>query len=142
MIDQITVFLENSKGRLAAMCRCVSDAGVNMKALSIADTTDFGIVRIIADEPARAVEALTAGGYSAALTQVTAIGVPNSAGGLADLLDIMDAQDVNVEYGYCFSLREDMAVNVLKIRGAMDEGALATVITDGGFSLLTNADIA
>lgn len=142
MIDQITVFLENSEGRLAALCRCLGDAGINMHALSVADTADFGIVRIIADKPQQAVEVLNGNDYRAAITQVAAIGVPNTPGGLADLLDVLDGLDLNIEYGYCFSLREGQAVDVLKIRGAEQNSEAARTITEAGFQLLSQQDIA
>ena len=70
MISQLTVFLANEKGRLAAACRTLADADINMKALFIADTADFGIVRIFCDTPKRAVEALGQAGFRASLTPV------------------------------------------------------------------------
>ena len=78
MIDQITVFLENKEGRLASLTRAMGDAGINMHALTIADTSDYGLVRIIADKPQAAVAALTEAGYRASLTKVSAIAVPTS----------------------------------------------------------------
>lgn len=115
MISQLTVFLQNEKGRLAAMCRALSDAGINMKALVIADTADFGVARIICDTPQAAADALRAAGYRANVTQVLGVQVPNEPGGLASLLEFLDSQDVNIEYGYCFSAGEDVAVDALKI---------------------------
>lgn len=114
MISQVTVFLENQKGRLAAACRAVSDAGINMHSLFIADTQDFGVVRLLVDHPKKAAEALREAGYRATVTPVTAVRVPNKPGGLAELLEFMDKQNVNVEYGYCFSVGEDFAIDVLK----------------------------
>ena len=114
MISQLTVFLENEKGRLAAACRAVSDAGINMHALNLADTSDFGVVRMLTDTPEAAAEALREQGYRATVTPVLAVRVPNVPGGLAKLLEFMDEQDANVEYGYCFSVNEDYAVDVLK----------------------------
>ena len=107
MISQLTVFLENEKGRLAAACRAVSDAGINMHALNLADTSDFGVVRMLTDTPEAAAEALREQGYRATVTPVLAVRVPNVPGGLAKLLEFMDEQDANVEYGYCFSVNED-----------------------------------
>ena len=70
MIDQLTVFLENSEGRLAALCRVLADAKVNMYALTIADTTDYGIVRIICDDPEKAVNALSEQDYRAVRARI------------------------------------------------------------------------
>ena len=83
MISQLTVFLENEKGRLAAACRAVSDAGINMHALNLADTSDFGVVRMLTDTPEAAAEALREQGYRATVTPVLAVRVPNVPGGLA-----------------------------------------------------------
>ena len=98
MIEQITVFLENSEGRLAALCRTLADANVNMHSLVIADTTDYGVVRIICDDPARALEVLGQADYRAISTKVAAIGVPNVPGGLAKLLDKLDDQELREWY--------------------------------------------
>ncbi len=142
MIEQITVFLENSEGRLAAMCRTLADAGVNMSALSIADTADFGVVRIIADDPQKAVEALTGNDYRAAITNVAAISVPNEPGGLARLLETLDSLKLNIEYGYCFSLNGDAAVDVLKFRSADAASVAAGALEEAGFRLLSQEDLA
>ena len=142
MVDQITVFLENSEGRLKALCRTLADAGVNMSALTIADTADYGVVRIICDDPKRAVQALTNADYRAIATKVSAIQVPNEAGGLAKLLDTLDGLNLNIEYGYCFSVNGDVAVDVLKIRGAEQTDEAVQVLEEAGFKLLSQEDIA
>ena len=126
MISQLTVFLENEKGRLAAACRAVSDAGINMHALNLTDT------------PEAAAEALREQGYRATVTPVLAVRVPNVPGGLAKLLEFMDEQDANVEYGYCFSVNEDYAVDVLKADGSDD---LEQKLTDAGFEPVRPEDI-
>ena len=141
MIEQITVFLENSKGRLAALCRTLADANVNMHSLVIADTADYGVVRIICDDPARALEALAQADYRAISTAVAAIGVPNVPGGLAKLLGTLDELGLNIEYGYCFSVNGDMAADVLKISGAQEASEAARAIEAAGFKLLTQADL-
>ncbi len=138
MIDQVTVFLVNSEGRLSALCRTLADAGINMSALTIADTAEYGLVRIICDDPARAVAVLKEADYHAVTTKVCAIAVPNHTGGLAALLATLDELDLNIEYGYCFSLG-DQAVDVLKVRGAQE--ALAA-IEAAGFRLLSLQDLA
>ena len=139
MIEQITVFLENAEGRLAKMVRCMADAGVNMSALTIADTSEYGVVRIVCDKPAEAVAALDEGGFRAIATKVLAVAVPNRPAGLAELLSVLDENDLNIEYGYCFSLRADLAVDVLKIAEA--ERA-SEVIAAAGFKLLELEDLA
>jgi len=133
MIDQITVFLENEKGRLAAMCRVLGNAGISMRALVIADTASYGVARIIADTPRRACEALIEAGYRAKITQVCAVSVPDHAGGLAALLEALDEAGLNVEYAYCFSADNGEAVDILRID---DDVRIAGIITGAGFRIL------
>ena len=142
MIDQITVFLENAEGRLAALCRTLSDAGVNMSALTIADTADYGVVRIICDTPEKAIAALGDADFRAVVTKVSAIQVPNRPGGLAELLDTLGALGLNIEYGYCFSVNGDMAVDVLKIHGETEAAVATKALEDAGFKLLSQEDLA
>ena len=138
MISQLTVFLQNEKGRLAAACRAISDAGINMHSLFLADTQDFGVVRLLVDRPKQAAEALRNAGYRATITPVTAVRVPNRPGGLAELLEFMDSENVNVEYGYCFSVGEDYAIDVLKT----DEDAqLEEKLVKAGFNPVSPEEI-
>lgn len=132
-MKQITVFLENEKGRLSAVTRCLADAGINMQALTIAESAEYGLVRIICDKPEEALTALKVGDYRAIATDVVAIEVSNQAGGLAKLLETLDGLDLNIEYGYCFSTGQDTAIDVLKIKGAE---AAVTAIQDAGFKVL------
>lgn len=138
MIEQLTVFLENEKGRLAAACRAVSDAGINMHALNLADTADFGVVRMLCDTPNAAAEALKAQGWRAAVTPVLGVRVPNVPGGLASLLEFFDEQNVNVEYGYCFSVNADTAIDVLKVGGDAD---IEQKLTAAGFQPVRPEDV-
>ena len=141
MIDQITVFLENSEGRLAALCRTLSDANVNMSALTIADTADYGVVRIICDNPDKALDVLAAADFRAIATKVSAIQVPNRPGGLSDLLATLASLNLNIEYGYCFSVNGETAVDVLKIRGEANNDEAAKIIEEAGFKLLSLEDL-
>ena len=138
MIDQITVFLENSEGRLAALCRAMANAKINMYALTIADTSDYGLVRIICDDPERAYQVLKDANFQANITKVSAIEVPNVPGGLADLLDILDAADINIEYGYCFASSEGRAIEVLKMHGP-ERGLVA--LKEAGYNVLQPEDV-
>ena len=141
MVKQITVFLENSEGRLSALCRCLGDAGVSMKALTIAETSEYGLIRIIADDPQNCVKVLTDGGFHASLTDVTAIEVPNRAGGLSDLLDKLADLDLNIEYGYCFSTEADRAVDVLKIKGGAKAAEAVFALEAAGFRVLKQDEL-
>lgn len=137
MISQLTVFLTNEKGRLAACCRVLADANINMKALFIADTADFGILRIFCDTPKRACNVLTQAGFRATLASVIAVSVADEPGALADLLGFCQGASMNVEYGYCFSLANGQAVDVLKIEDATAED----VLKEAGFEVLNEEEV-
>ena len=137
MIMQLTVFLQNEKGRLASATRALAEANINMHALFVADTQDFGIVRIFCDTPDEAAKTLAEAGFRASLTPVVAVRVPNEAGGFAKLLEYCDGQDMNIEYAYCFCVNSDTAVNVLKIEG---EGVEAKLV-EGGFATVAPEEI-
>ena len=141
MIMQLTVFLENSEGRLAALCRTLADANVNMSALTIAETSEYGVVRIICNDVFRAVDVLEDAGFRAAKTKVLAVELPDRPGALADLLEALDATKVNIEYGYCFQTDGNNAIHVFKIDPAARAEAEAA-ITGAGFKLLHWDDIA
>lgn len=101
-VKQISVFLENKSGRLAAVTRTLAAAQINIRALSIADTSDFGILRLIVDKPDRAFSALQEGGYTVSQTDVIAVEMPDRPGGLAGVLALLEQAQINVEYLYAF----------------------------------------
>ncbi len=101
-IKQISVFLENKKGRLYEALSALAQAGVNIRALSIADTSDFGILRMIVNNPDLAKKALEEAGFTTKITNVIAVGVKDEPGGLAEILKILYEKDINVEYVYAF----------------------------------------
>ena len=136
MIDQLTVFLENTKGRLTSLCRALGDADIQMHSLALADTTDYGIARIICDDPKGAVAAISEAGFTANLTKVVAVEVPDVPGGLADVLDVLDAAGLNIEYSYCFAdAREGATVAFKVVEAAI--GALE----GAGFKVLHPEDL-
>lgn len=102
-IPQISVFLENRAGRLAHITRVLRDAKVNILALSLADTSDFGILRLIVDDIERAKAALASECIVSMVNDVTAVEVDNQPGGLAAILDALEGCSVNVEYMYAFA---------------------------------------
>lgn len=104
-VKQLSVFLENKAGRLADVTGVLGDADVNILALSLADTTDFGILRLIVDDSAKAAEALSARGVVCITNDVTAVAVEDKPGGLARILSLLVKQQINVEYMYAFSHR-------------------------------------
>ncbi len=136
MIDQLTVFLGNKKGRLTALCETLGNADVQMHALAVADTSDYGIVRIICDKPEEAVQALTASGFTASLARVVAVQVPDVPGGAAQVFDALEKADASVEYAYCFTSSVGAATLALKT-----DSDVVGLLEGAGFHLLYPKDI-
>ncbi len=101
-VEQISIFLENKSGRLADVTRILGEGGINIRALTLADTSDFGILRLIVNDSTRALEILKEAGFTVGRTEVVAIEVPDRPGGLADILGLIGEKGVNVEYMYAF----------------------------------------
>ena len=138
MIDQVSVFLENKAGRLAGLCRALGDAGIDMHALMVADTEEFGVVRIICDTPNHAKDLLDDQGFSATVTSVIAVEIPDRPGGLADVLEALQAQQVSVEYAYCFVEPSGAAaVDIFKV----DAPGADAVLPKAGFRSLAPAEL-
>ena len=100
--EQISVFLENKTGRLAEVTGILSEANVNIRALALADTSDFGVLRLIVDDNIKAVKALKNRGFTVGRTDVVAVEVEDRPGGLHRLLDMLHKAEINVEYMYAF----------------------------------------
>ena len=101
-VEQISVFLENKAGRLAEVTRILGEFNINIRALSLADTSDFGILRLIVSNNAKAKEELRQAGFTVAKTDVVAVEVSDQPGGLYHILRILQKANVNVEYMYAF----------------------------------------
>jgi len=111
IIKQLSVFLENKSGRLNEVSGLLAEAGINMSAFSIADTSDFGILRVIVSDPDKALKILREKQFSASLTEVICLICPNEPGALARALDILSKEDVQIEYMYAFSI--DQSANII-----------------------------
>lgn len=101
-VEQISVFLENKAGRLSEVTRILTENRVNIRALSLADTSDFGILRLIVNDNNKAKEALRQHGFTVGKTDVVAVEVDDRPGGLHKILEILHKANVNVEYMYAF----------------------------------------
>ncbi|TCL73324.1 hypothetical protein EDC14_1005187 [Hydrogenispora ethanolica] len=101
-VKQISIFLENQSGRLARVTKTLGDHHINIRALSIADTTDFGILRLIVSDPEKAWGVLKEQGYTVSATEIIAVQVPDHPGGLAEILQVLDDCGINIEYMYAF----------------------------------------
>lgn len=116
MAKQISVFLENKAGRLAHVTRVLGEAGINIRALSIADTSDFGILRLIVNDPEKAYRILQEADFTVSETEVIAVQVPDSPGGLATVLEQMSEANLNIEYLYAFlGTAENDALVIFKV---------------------------
>lgn len=105
-IHQISVFLENRPGRLAGLCQILSEAGVNLSTLTLAETGGFGLLRLITPDPDKTKEVVERAGYAATATEVVALQVPDRPGGLASVLRALEPHGISVEYMYAFAMRK------------------------------------
>ena len=103
MIQQLAVFLENREGRVSECCRALKKAGVNLNSMSIADTREFGILRLITDDNEKALVTLKESGFVASLVELIGIEVPDRPGALADILIVLYDAGINIEYMYSFA---------------------------------------
>ncbi len=101
-VEQISVFLENKSGRLADVTKVLAEAGINLRALSLADTADFGILRLIVNDIERAKQVLKDNSFTVGRTEVVAVEVEDKPGGMAKILGVLDKGGINVEYMYAF----------------------------------------
>lgn len=115
-VRQISVFLENKIGRLAEITQILGNKEINIRALAIADTTEFGILRMIVDRPQKAYEALEERGFTVSQTEVVVVEVEDKPGGLAQVMAVLGKEGINVEYLYAFVAPKGRgALVVLKI---------------------------
>jgi len=114
IIKQLSVFLENKTGRLNEVTQLLGNSGINMSAFSVADTSEFGILRVIVSDPEKALTILKEAEFSVRLTDVVCLNSPNEAGALARALDILSSENVFIEYLYAYSMNDKSANIVLK----------------------------
>ena len=133
-VKQMSVFLENTKGTLAELTRVLGEGGVDLIALSIADTENYGILRCIASDTERAVRLLREDGYTVKVTEVLAVAVSDAPGGLWKALSCFDERGISVEYLYSFVRRVDG--KAMLIVRADDKEAAARAVQDAGSQLV------
>lgn len=141
-IDQISIFLENKPGALGEMLDCIGAQGTNILAMSIADTTDFGIVRLVVAEPAikPLLAALIAAGFIAKCNPVVGVSIPNEPGSLAGVLGIISGANIQVEYAY--SMTKGAADDAVIVLQTSDNAACTQAFEAAGINLVANTDIA
>lgn len=138
-VKQISVFLENRAGQLSEVAEALADNGIDIRAISIAETTDYGVLRMIVDDAEKATSILFQHGFILSMTPVTVVAVPDAAGGLAELLQILAEGNLDVEYMYSlFTRREGTAYMVFRIS---DEPKFAALLAAHSFSLADNEEL-
>ncbi|MBE7091424.1 MAG: amino acid-binding protein [Clostridiales bacterium] len=135
---QLTVFIENRLGRLSEVLNVLKENNVNILSLSLADTTEFGLLRLIVDDAQKGKEKLTENGFSSLLSDVTVIKIPHKVGSLQELLKAVDESGVNVEYMYGLSIEAEEAYVVLK---ASDGAKLDAILVKYGIQTVTSEDL-
>lgn len=138
-IRQISIYLENKPGKLSAMCKALAEADINIATLSLADTTDFGIVRMIVDDHDKSLKVLAAAGYAVKVSEVVAVCVPDRPGGMAEVMAALDGSGANVEYAYAFSFHHgEKAVLVFRFD---DSDRAESALKQSGFITLTESEV-
>ncbi len=138
-LQQVTVFVENKKGALVDITSILAKNNINIRALSIADTQDFGILRLIVNDNDTAVKELTKAGYLIKMTDVVGVKIGDAPGKLSKALTVLDEAHINMEYIYAFMTRtEKHAYVVMRVE---DNAAAETALEDAGFHLITDADV-
>jgi hypothetical protein len=138
-VEQIAVFLENKSGRLAEITEILTKNGINIRALSVADTADFGILRLIVDKVELAKKVLKESGFTVSKTNVIAVEVPDQAGGLAGVLRAVEAVGLNVEYMYAFVNKSgEKAVLIFRFD---DIDKAISSLQEAGFTILSGEQV-
>jgi hypothetical protein len=138
-ITQLSVFVENAPGHVLAPCRALADAGVNLRALSLADTQTFGILRMIVSDWSRAAKVLEDAGFSVKATEVLAVEVPDTPGGLSQVLGALQNSSVNIEYMYAFPFgRGEKATLIFRFD---DPDAAIAKLQSSGINLIRHSEL-
>ncbi|MBF0201980.1 MAG: ACT domain-containing protein [Desulfamplus sp.] len=138
-VEQISIFLENKAGRLAEVTAILRDANVNIRALSLADTTDFGILRLIVNDNKTAEQTLKKEGFTVGKTNVLAIEVDDTPGGLNNVLDPLTSEGINVEYMYAFA--NPQGKNAIMIFRFHDLDRAIEILKNKGITIINGADV-
>ena len=132
MVQPLSVFLQNKSGKIAAVVRALSDSGVDIRALSIADTTDFGILRMLVSDISAAKAALAEQNCILSVNEVTVVAVPDTPGGLSRVLSLMAQEEIDIEYMY--SLIDRGKEDAYMVFRVSDENRLLKVLSENGLS--------
>lgn len=138
-IRQVSVFLENKTGRLFEVCKRLAEAEVNIRALSIAETADYGVLRLIVNDPEKAMRVMAESGFTVSETAVIAVEVPDEPGGLHEVLAPLYDANVNIEYLYCFVEKSgESAIVVFRVE-QLD--AAIRALQGGGYTVMREEEV-
>ena len=138
-VKQLSVFAENRKGSLQKITEALAEAGIDLRSICVADTEDYGILRIITDNTEKAARVLKENGFTAAVKSVVGVAIPDVPGGLSKVLGILFDADINLEYMYSIiNARRDQALMVLRVD---DNDKAEKVLEENGIGLLTEEDL-
>jgi len=138
-IPQISVFLENKAGQLADITGILSQNQVNMRAINIAETTDYGVLRLIVDDAAKASSILLEQGFILTMTPVVGVAVPDTPGGLSKVLSVISSAEIDVEYMYSvFGQKDGQACMIFRVA---DSDALTKLLEANGIGTITGEDL-
>lgn len=138
-IKQISVFMENRPGRLAEITKVLSDNEIDMRAINIADTTDFGILRMIVDDPEKAERVLRENNMTASVTDVLAVSIDDTVGAFSKVIALLKEENISIEYIYSF-IGEKSAKAVIVIKTNDSEHAIQ-LLQQGGINVLSSDDL-
>ncbi|MGC9515934.1 ACT domain-containing protein [Methanocrinis sp.] len=138
-IKQISLFVENKPGRMAKVSKTLSDAGVNIRALTVAEAGDFGVIRMVVDDPEKGYQVLHDNGFTVSETEVLAVEMKDIPGGLYEIVNTLGESDVNVDYAYAFvTTKAERAMLIIRVDNL--EKARG-VLSDAGIKLATRDEI-
>ena len=138
-VKQLSIFVENKEGKLVTITDAIANAGIDIRAMSVADTQDFGIFRLIVTEPEKAKQALESSGCFVSITRVVGVAIPDEPGALAKVVNVLARNNINIEYMYAFiAVAKKQASVVLRVA---DNEAAEKLLLENGISLLDENEI-
>lgn len=140
LVRQISIFLENKHGRLAEVTQILGDNHIDITALSIADTTDFGILRLIVNQPDKAQQIMKKNGFAVSITEVIAIEVEDKPGGLSKALAVLDNRGIGIEYMYAF-VGNSPSKNAMVILRVENPDSVIRVLQDEGIRIVSSTNV-
>lgn len=137
-LQQISVFLENKSGRLARVTQILKEADIDILALCVADSNEYGILRMIVDKPSKAMEELEKAKFTVSLTKVIGVAIPDNAGGLSTVIDLLAKQHISMEYIYAFTSRKiGEAIIIIRVE---DTASAIDILTSHNLKLVTHKE--